>query len=297
MKQALFLRGPSPFLRLIVLVALSITLIFYDQRSQHSDTLRAALNNLLYPLKQIINLPVRAGQWSSETLGERKYLIEHNRQLAEENRALLARLQQLDALKIENARLRELLNAAHRTGDTFTSARLLAVSMNPSRQKVIVDRGSRHGMLVGTPLIDEFGLMGQITRVFAFHSEAMLISDPEHATPVQVLRNGVRSIAMGVGRLDALSLLYVPINADIVVGDTLVTSGLGGRFPADYPVAEVTYVDRSDSSSFATVTAAPRAHLDRSREVLLLNARLEPTESGETVQTDVAPSAAPASEP
>ncbi|MGF1644604.1 MAG: rod shape-determining protein MreC [Thiotrichales bacterium] len=297
MKQALFLRGPSPFLRLIVLVALSITLIFYDQRSQHSDTLRAALNNLLYPLKQIINLPVRAGQWSSETLGERKYLIEHNRHLAEENRALLARLQQLDALKIENARLRELLNAAHRTGDTFTSARLLAVSMNPSRQKVIVDRGSRHGMLVGTPLIDEFGLMGQITRVFAFHSEAMLISDPEHATPVQVLRNGVRSIAMGVGRLDALSLLYVPINADIVVGDTLVTSGLGGRFPADYPVAEVTYVDRSDSSSFATVTAAPRAHLDRSREVLLLNARLEPTESGETVQTDVAPSAAPASEP
>ncbi|MGF1548064.1 MAG: rod shape-determining protein MreC [Thiotrichales bacterium] len=275
MKQALFLRGPSPLLRMIVLVSLSITLIFYDQRSQHSEALRALLNNLLFPLQQVINLPVRIGQWSNASLGARADLIAQNRALTDQNRVLRALQLKLDALQTENARLRELLNAAHRTGDTFTSARLLAVSMNPFRQKVIVDRGSRHGLLVGTPLIDEFGLMGQVTRVFAFHSEAMLISDPGHATPVQVLRNGARSIAMGVGRIDALNLLYVPINADIVIGDTLVTSGLGGRFPADYPVARVTQVDRSETSSFATVVAEPFAHLDRSREVLLLNARLE----------------------
>ncbi len=280
MKSPLFRHGPSPLLRLIFLSILSVGLMYYDHRENHSEAIRVGLNNLLYPLQLLVDTPSRLAGWAHASLSERTSLVQHNRLLAEENRNLKARQLQFETLLLENDHLRGLLNSTRRAEDNFSSARLIAVSMNPFRQNVIVDRGSRHGVLIGTPLIDEHGLMGQITQVFAFHSEAMLISDPTHATPVRVLRNGLRSIAMGVGRVDSLSLMYVPINADIVVGDTLVTSGLGGRFPPDYPVGKVTKVDRSEGSSFATVTAEPFAQLDRSRDVLLLTGNLSAPAAG-----------------
>ena len=147
---------------------------------------------------------------------------------------------------------------------------MLAVDMDPYRQKVLIDKGSKHEVYVGQPIIDASGIMGQITQVSNSSSTALLISDPGHSVPVRVIRNGLRSIATGTGKTDRLRLDYIPGNGDVEEGDVLVTSGLGGRFPADYPVATVTHVSRSSGQPFATVYAEPAAGLDRSHQVLLV---------------------------
>jgi rod shape-determining protein MreC len=180
------------------------------------------------------------------------------------------KLQQLASLAAENVRLRQLLNASQILQDTVLIAELIGVSPNPLSHKVIINRGSHDGAFKGQPVLDAFGLMGQVTEVGENASTVLLISDATHAIPVQVNRNGVRAIAEGTGDLNSLSLRHVSANTDIRAGDLLVSSGMGERFPVGYPVAEVMQVVRDPGKAFLTVIAKPMAKLDRSRHLLLV---------------------------
>jgi len=173
-------------------------------------------------------------------------------------------------VQAENKRLKQLLDSSIKLEGRSLVAELLQIDPDPGKHQIVIDKGSRHSVFEGQPLLDATGIFGQILHVGPFSSTAILITDPDHALPVQVNRNGLRTIAVGTGNLHRLDLPHVPNNADIKVGDLLITSGLGGRFPADYPVATVASVEPNPGSPFAKVIAIPTAHLDRSREVLLV---------------------------
>ncbi len=283
MKRPLFLAGSNPLLRLIVFALLSVALIYADLQGHQLDRLRGALNTLIYPLQIAVDFPAHAASWVNEALVNRSRLIEQNSRLRAENLQLSSRLRSLESLKYENEELQRLLKSARAHEYDFILARLLAVSMNRVQQRIIVDKGSRDGVEAGVALLDGLGLMGEITRVYPYHSEATLISDASVSIPVRVARNGLRGIATGIGVSDSLKLLYFPVTADIHEGDTLVTSGLGGRYPPDLPVAVVSQVSTSSNSPFADVIATPLAALNQSRRVLILRPgnTVEKSDSGE----------------
>lgn len=271
MKKSLFLVGPGTNIKFIFFALVSIALMLLSQHSPWMQTVRSILSTAVYPIQVIVDSPVRGTSWAAETVKTRRQLLADNQNLHIQNRRLHTQLLQQQSLEVENQRLRELLNSSSRLPQGFIAARLLAVDMNPFRQEVIIDKGTQDGITQGMAFVDANGVMGQVVRVHRYHSEGMLVSDPAHAVPVQVLRNGLRSIATGTGKTDHVTLQYLPINADIKVNDTLVTSGLGLLFPPDYPVAIVTSIERPPGESFATINATPLAALDRSREILLVS--------------------------
>ncbi|MFW2133295.1 rod shape-determining protein MreC [Ectothiorhodospira haloalkaliphila] len=270
MKQPLFILGPSPAFRLALVVVLSLVLMTVDHRHHHLQDVRSWLSSAVYPIQYAADLPVRLSAWAGEQFSTHQSLVAHNRALQEENLLLRSRMLRFEALEAENARLRELLDTAERLQEQVVIAQLLSVDLDPFRQQVVLDKGSRHQVYPGQPLINAAGVVGQILEVHAFNSVALLISDPSHALPVQVNRTGLRTLAVGTGNPERLDLRFIPPSEDIRRGDIISTSGLGGRFPADYPVAQVTRVERPPGESFARVEARPLARLDRSREVLLL---------------------------
>ena len=251
-------------------MGLSILLMVLDHRYHQTETLRAALSLFTYPVTFVAQLPGRVGGWITETLESREWLQNRNRALELENLKLRARLQKMDALAAENERLRDLLGSAYKIGDRVLVAELMSMNLDPFRQQVKIDKGTTSGVYEGQAVLDAHAVMGQVTHVDSYTATVLLITDPEHAVPVQILRNGLRTIAVGTGRIDALDLPYLPNNADVRSGDLLVTSGLGGKFPPGYPVGRITAVERMPGKPFAHVTAAPLAHLDRAREVLLV---------------------------
>ncbi len=251
-------------------MGLSILLMVLDHRYHQTETLRAALSLLTYPVTFVAQLPGRVGGWITETLESREWLQNRNRTLEIENLKLRARLQKMEALAAENERLRDLLGSAYKIGDRVLVAELVSMDLDPFRQQVKIDKGATSGVYEGQAVLDAHAVMGQVTHVDSYTATVLLITDPEHAVPVQILRNGLRTIAVGTGRIDALDLPYLPNNADVRSGDLLVTSGLGGKFPPGYPVGRITAVERMPGKPFAHVTAAPLAHLDRAREVLLV---------------------------
>jgi len=248
----------------------SILLMTVDQRLHQLEMLRAGLSTALYPLQYLVDLPTSGLRWLGETLASRSDLLRENQQLRAERLRIKARLLRYEALQAENKRLKELLDSSVKLEGHTLVAELLAIDLDPSKHQILINQGSQHGVFEGQPLLDATGIMGQILHVAPFSSTAILITDPDHALPVQVNRNGLRTIAVGTGDLQRLELPHVPNNADIKVGDLLTTSGLGGRFPADYPVATVVSVTPNPGSPFAKVSAVPTALLDRSREVLLV---------------------------
>ncbi len=231
---------------------------------------RAALAAVVYPFYWIADIPARVSNWGTESLVSRSTLIEENDRLRGESILLEAQVLQMAALRAENVRLRALLNSSALLQDDVLVAELVGISPDPSRQLVVLNKGSSDGVFAGQPLIDSQGLMGQVVEVTGSSARVLLITDSTHAIPVQVNRNGVRAIVEGVGRLDRLELRHVAATEDIEVGDLLVSSGLGGRFPVGYPVAEVTDVVRDPGQTFARVLARPSAALNRSRHVLLV---------------------------
>jgi rod shape-determining protein MreC len=214
-------------------------------------------------------------------------LRDQNEALRRENLVLNARLQQLRALESENMRLRDLLGSSFRIGDRVLIAEILAVDLAPERRQVVLNKGTSSGVFVGQPVLDANAVMGQVVRTNPLSCTVLLITDSEHALPVEVNRNGLRTIARGTGVGQELELLYIPKNADVRLGDLLVTSGMGGRFPRGYPVARVTGVRHDPDDPFTVVTAEPTARLDRSREVLLVWT-LSPDQPGEG-SSDAAP--------
>lgn len=261
---------PSSLTRLVFLVVLSVLLMVFDYRGHYLPQVRATLSALVYPLQAIAALPVRVSAWATELFVTERTLREQNSQLRNERLQTQARLQKLTALEAENKRLRDLLGSAARVTDRAVVAELVEVSLEPFTRKIVVAKGSRHGVYLGQPVIDAFGIVGQITEVGLFTSKATLITDPGHAIPVLVNRNGLRAVVFGTGAPDRVDVPYLTASADIREGDMLVSSGMGGRFPPGYPVVEVTKIVKDPNEAFLKIDAKPMARLNYGKEVLLI---------------------------
>ncbi|MBB5188154.1 rod shape-determining protein MreC [Zhongshania antarctica] len=231
---------------------------------------RTQLSLVAAPFYWVVDVPSKMLSEFSDMLSTRRELMDDNERLRAESLILNAKLQKYIELRAENVRLRELMNSAERINDTVVVAEVVAVASDPNRHQLVVDKGSRDGAFVGQPVIDATGLLGQIIEVGLLQSRVLLITDSAHALPVRVSRNGLRAIAEGTGLIDELTLTHVAATTDIQIGDLLVSSGLGGRFPGGYPVGEVTDVSIDPGQPFAEVRARPMAQLDRSRNVLLV---------------------------
>ncbi len=229
---------------------------------------------VVYPVHFVVNLPFEVVESVGEQASSRRALIDENARLRNQQLLNEARLQRLDQLERENIRLQGLLDSAYEVEHSVLIAELMRVDLDPYRHILQVDKGRRHGVFSGQPVIDAYGVMGQIDNLGRSSAVVRLITDPSHAIPVQVNRNGLRAIAYGTGRLRELDVPHLPNNADIRPGDLLVTSGLGGGFPSGYPVAKVTDVAQEPGHPFARVKAEPLAELDRSREMLLVRTRM-----------------------
>lgn len=257
---------------MLVVGVVSVALMVIDHRQSHLETVRAALSVVVYPLQYLVNLPVDGGRWASELLATRGNLLEENARLREQNLMLRSRSQKFAALETENMRLRELLESSFKVGERVLVADLLAVALEPASRQVVINKGANQGVFVGQPIVDSEGIMGQVTHVGPFSSTCTLITDPSHALPVQINRTGLRALAVGGGATNTVELAYIPTNADadLEVGDLVVSSGMGGRFPPGYPVGTVASVQVDAGEPFARVTVTPSAQLKRAREVLLV---------------------------
>jgi rod shape-determining protein MreC len=263
-------RIPALGFRALALILLSVLLMYLDQREQHVEQVRDSIGTVLYPLRLVVDAPTRLADWSGARLRSHDTLLKENEQLRREQQVIRARLLTQDALEAENARLREMLEAREQVEDRVRVAEILAVDSNPGRHSLIIDAGSGDDIYEGQAIVDQDGVVGQVIEVGHVTSEALLISDPGHALPVEVNRNGLRTIAYGTGEYGRLDLPGLANNADIREGDLLVTSGLGGAFPSGYPVAVVTEVNRLPQLAFADVSAEPVAALNQVREIMLV---------------------------
>ena len=243
-----------------------------DHRTPYVNTIRASIAVLVYPIQYIVNFPSNVGDWASDSFTRRKSLQEDNAALRTQNLILTTQLQKLNFIESENIHLRNLLESSKRVGERILIAELLSVDMDPYKQQVTINKGSlsNNDIYSGQPFVDAKGIMGKINHVEPLSSTALLITDPGHALPIQVNRNGLRAIAKGTGSQTRLEIPHLPNNADIKVGDLLVTSGLGCIFPVGYPAAVVVEINIDPSLPFAEVFAEPIADLYRSREVLLV---------------------------
>jgi len=230
---------------------MSIGLMMMDHRQSHLESVRAALSVVVYPIQLAVELPGSISGWFRESLATRRQLQEENVSLHTQLLMLKAQRQKMEALEIE-------------------MAELMSVNLDPYKHQIVINKGELNQTYPGQPLLDADGVMGQVVHVGPYTSTAVLITDTSHAIPVQVNRNGLRTIALGSGTINRLELPYLPNNSDILVGDLLITSGLGGRFPPGYPVATVSTIEQDPGQAFARITATPMAKLDRSREVLLV---------------------------
>lgn len=261
----------------VLLAIVSIVLMFVDQRFNHLEVVRSNISVALTPLRYLVSLPAHTGNWASEWFTSFRDLVNENSNLRADSRILNARLQKMQVLQAENTRLRNLLGSSAKVADEVIVAELLSVDQNPYRQLIEINKGTLDGVEIGQAVIDAYGVMGQVIHVNQHTSTTILISDPEHAIPVQFIRNGTRSVAFGNGSSDQLELRYLPATADIRINDELVTSGLGGRFPADYPVATVVAINEDLIHGFVSVLVKPQARLDSSREVLIIKPRNSPS--------------------
>lgn len=275
---------------------LSIAIMVLDHRYNHLESLRSGLSVLLFPVQYLASLPLLLSESARDAINSRNELEAELDRLHAENLLLRARQQKFEALEAENMRLRGLLDSSFKVGDRVLIAELVAVEQDPFRQQVLINKGKTSGLFVGQPVVDANAVVGQVTHINPFSASVLLITDAAHALPVQVHRNGLRTIALGTGLINRLELPHLPNNADIKVGDLLTTSGMGGSFPPGYPVAEVIDVRREPGQPFASVIAQTTAHLDRIREVLLvwtldpdIVADSMPTEEGETLPASTAP--------
>jgi rod shape-determining protein MreC len=273
-------RIPALGARVIIFIVISILLMYFDNRENHLDTVRKGIGAAMYPVRVVVDAPLRLWQWFGAATTTRGELQSEVSRLRSERLLTSVRLQRLTALEAENTRLRAMLDARSTVRDQVRVAEIMAVDANPYEHNLVIDVGERDGVYDGQPIVDSNGVIGQVIRTGLMTSQAVLISDTDHALPVEVNRNGLRTIAVGTGEIDQLELPFLPNNADIRVGDLLVTSGLGGTFPSGYPVAIVNVVTRIPQQQFADVTAKPAAALDQVREVMLIwSAPAETSES------------------
>lgn len=261
---------------------MSLSLILADYQFDQMQRFRSGLSVAVTPVQWLVDAPQRSWTWLNERLQVRDELIAENKQLRAQILLAERRVQKLAALTAENFRLRDLLNSSERLDEQVMASDLIGINPDPFVHQVIINSGSSNGTFNGQPVLDATGVMGQVVFTSAFTSRVLLITDADHAIPIEVNRNGLRSVAYGLGQYDYLELQDISDTDDIEVGDILVSSGLGQRFPKGYPVAKVIVVERIPGQDFAKVLAKPTAQLGRSRHLMLVDTRRqEPTATKE----------------
>ncbi len=265
-----FKRGPAPLVRLFFFASLSLALLVLDARFQYGQGVRALLSLVAYPLQVIATAPIDLAQGVTGYFSNQSQLIEDNEQLRAKALAYSRDAQRYQSAEAEAAQLRRLIGATERLGVRTLPAEVLYAGRDPYSHKVFIDRGATHGVRPGSPVADEAGIVGQVTRVHPLLSEVTLITDRDQATPVQVVRNGLRAVAFGGGASGMLELRFMAAIAEIQEGDRLVTSGIDGTYPAGLPVANVVKVERDPEQGFAHVVCQPIAGVDRGRYLLVL---------------------------
>ena len=269
-----FNRGPSPVVRLIFFAMLSLLLLFIDARYRALESTRSALSVLVSPIQQLATLPGilwhQAGDFFITQSAQRQ-LANENEIMRQQHQIDSAQLLRLQELQSENRQLRNLVNLPQRSEFTAQLAEIVYAERDVFRRRVLINKGANTNILIGQVVMDDIGIVGQITRVYPWLSEVTLITEKDHAVPVQVLRNGLRSILFGAGDTSQLSLRYMPINADIQEDDMLVTSGIDGIYPPGIPVAKVIKIERDPAYPFARVTCLPLAGVDKHRHLLVLS--------------------------
>jgi rod shape-determining protein MreC len=263
-------RGPSPGFRFTLYAILSFVVMFLDQRHGWMEHARFVLQTAAYPVQLAVSSPSEAWTWLQRNFESREELRAENQRLQARDRDLAMRSMRYEALARENGELRGLRDALPPVADHWLAAEVVNVQLNSLRHRILVNRGKLNGVFKAQAVLDDRGVIGQTTHIGALSAEVILITDPEHAIPVQIERTGLRTIAVGAGDSASLALPYLPGNADVKTGDMLITSGLGGVFPAGYPVAKVTEVHRDAVQPLAQVLAAPFANIDTDREVVLV---------------------------
>jgi rod shape-determining protein MreC len=268
--KPIFLSGPSFFLRLSIVIAFSVILFLADSQFNLFASSRLYLNSLVSPIQYLADAPQKLSRAISENLLTRDALKERNKQLEKDNLFLKADRLLLTQLQHENKQLRELLNSQRNFSYKRMITEVMSLRSDPFTHQLLIDKGATDGVYLGQPVINEEGVVGQVSQVGSTTSRVLLIVDASHGIPVRVQRNDIAAIVHGSGAWNMLNLPFVQSNADLKEGDLLVTSGLGGRFPAGYPVATITRFNYQEGALYAEVTATPVALLDRSRYLLLL---------------------------
>ena len=263
-------RIPALNTKLIIFVVLSFILLINDQRNNYLSILRNSIAIAIYPLQSAVEIPSRLTDWFDLRIKSKEILIKENQNLLSQQKINSSILQRYESLEQENERLKQILNAASNLDNKVEITRIISVNVNPYRHTIVIDKGERDGVYEGQILLGADGVIGQILHTNFLTSEAILISDSDHALPVEINRNGLRTIVLGNGSYTKLDVPYIPNNADIEIGDLLVTSGLGGKFPSGYPVAKVDFIESDLSEQFYKVSAKPIAYLNQVREVMLL---------------------------
>src|ERR1700676_4979083 len=284
-------RTTGLLLRCVLYSLLALGLIIVDKRYDHLGKIRRLLSIVAYPVQIAVASPFEGWDWFRESVTTRDALRADKAKLEAELRLAQFRLQRYEALEAESQRLRALRDSTAGITDRFVIGNVMDVALDAFRERVLVDKGAQHGVYVGQAVLDAGGVFGQVARVGQLTAEVILVSDATHAIPVQVNRNGLRTIAAGTGDMGRLKLPYLPTSADVISGDLLVTSGCGGGFPAGYPVGTVAEVRRDPAQSLADVDVKPAAALDRSRQLMFVWSKPQAT-----VPTPAAP-APPASAP
>jgi rod shape-determining protein MreC len=286
-------RTSGLLLRCVLYCLLALGLIIFDKRYDHLGEIRRFLSVVAYPVQVAVASPFEGWAWFRQSVSSRETLRADKAKLEAELRLANFRLQRYEALEAEAQRLRALRANTAEVATRFVVGDIMDLDIDAFRERVLVDKGARDGVFVGQAVLDAGGVFGQVARVEQLTSEVILVSDASHAIPVQVNRNGLRTIAVGTGDMSRLKLPYLSTSADVVAGDLLVTSGLGGGFPAGYPVGTVAEVKRDPAQSLADVEVRPAAALDRSREVMFVwpkpDAPAQPAAQAAAPQTAAVP--------
>ncbi|MEW6313992.1 MAG: rod shape-determining protein MreC [Pseudomonadota bacterium] len=282
-----FRRGPSPLARLAFFSLLSLLLLFSDARFSYLDNLRQVAAVLLYPLQRLAGAPGAVIEDVGEFFSSHARLESENTRLKQQNLDNAAALLRLQTLVAENAHLRQLLELHPRFEAPGIAAEIMYEARDPFTRRVVIDKGSQHGIKPGQPVMDEIGVIGQVTRVFAWAAEVRLLTDKDHVTPVQVVRNGLRAVVFGIGEEGTLDMRYMPNNADIQEGDVLVTSGIDGVYPSGLPIATVTRIEHDPAYAFARIHCTPRTGVSNYAHVMVLGERKLP--ENPALEVEVAP--------
>lgn len=258
-------------MRLVFFIVLSLLLLFVDAHFKYLESTRTVISIVMYPVQRLTTVPGMLWKEVGVYFDTQSRLIQENAQLRQQHSADMAQLNSLQVLQGENAQLHNLLAVPQRVNYPMQAAEIIYVERDIFKRKVVINKGSQANVQPGQVVMDDIGIVGQVTRVYPWTSEVTLVTDKDHAVPVQLLRNGIRAVVFGSGDISELGLRYMPISSDIQVGDVLVTSGIDGTYPAGLPVAKVIKIERDPAYPFARIVCTPMAGVDRNRYLLIVS--------------------------